>query len=292
MLPNNIRTPHSDQYSLGMRNSIGDWNTQVTLSYVESFDGIVGRFANRYADGAYFQNGSPWGAQGVPGVGSLILFDNGAKDRLLQLGLGAQRPYTKQSGWSATIAYTLSYSDQNNVAGGSNPYAINSNQYLFDLPYAYQYPFLRGTATPVHRVVATYSRDLFWGIQSAAKVELATSNNATTILGCQEVCNAQGGTTLFVSRQPRDFLGYKEVDLQFTKNADFWRSVSGYVRVDLLNIFNFHNYDPAAVSFNTNAATGQPLPIGQQLQVRPDYNRTGPIVGVPFTVKLSTGLRF
>ncbi|MDR6129028.1 outer membrane receptor protein involved in Fe transport [Sphingomonas sp. SORGH_AS802] len=292
MLPNNIRTPHSDQYSLGMRNSIGDWNTQVTLSYVESFDGIVGRFANRYADGAYFQNGSPWGAQGVPGVGSLILFDNGAKDRLLQLGLGAQRPYTKQSGWSATIAYTLSYSDQNNVAGGSNPYAINSNQYLFDLPYAYQYPFLRGTATPVHRVVATYSRDLFWGIQSAAKVELATANNATTILGCQEVCNVQGGTTLFVSRQPKDFLGYKEVDLQFTKNVDFWRSVSGYVRVDLLNIFNFHNYDPAAVSFNTNAANGQPLPIGQQLQVRPDYNRTGPIVGVPFTVKLSTGLRF
>jgi len=292
VLPNNIRTPHSDQFSLGMRNTLGDWNTQVTLSYVESFDGIVGRFGARYANGAYFQNGSPWGAQGVPGVGGLILFDNGARDRLLQLGVGAQKPYTKDSGWSATFSYTLSFSDQNNLAGGANPYQVNNNQYLFDLPYASQYPFVRGTAAPVHRVVVTYTRDLFWGIQAASKVELATANYATTIVGCPSVCNAQGGSALFLSRKPDEFLGFKQIDVQLTKNIDFWRSLSGYVRADFLNIFNFHNYDPNAVSYPAATSSDPNIALGQSLRAVPQYNRGGPIFGVPFTVKISTGLRF
>jgi outer membrane receptor for ferrienterochelin and colicin len=281
LLQNNIRTPHSDQFSLGMRNQIGDWNTQVTLSYIASYDGIVGRFGNRYANGAYFQNGSQWGAQGVPNAGALILFDNAAKDRLLQLGIGAQRPYTKASGWSATISYTLSFADQNNLAGGSNPYAINSNQYLFDLPYPSQYPFIRGTAAPMHRVVATYTRDIFWGISTAAKVELATPQYAAAIFGCPNVCNVQGGSTVFVSKRPNEFLGYKNVDIQLTKDVDFFGSAGGYVRADFLNIFNFHNYDPAAVGYPKGTPNSTP-----------QYDRGGPIVGVPFTIRLTGGLRF
>ena len=286
LLHNNIRTPHSDQFSLGMRNKIGDWNTQVTLSYIASYDGIVGRLGNRYANGAYFQNGIQWGAQGVPGAGSLILFDNGAKDRLLQLGVAAQKAYTHDSHWSATISYTLSFADQNNLAGGSNPYAINSNQYLFDLPYASQYPFVRATAVPVHRVVATYTRDLFWGISAAAKLTLSTPNYATTIFGCSSACNPQGGSTLFASRQPDGFIGYKDIDLQISKDVTFYRSIGGFVRADLLNLFNFKNYDPGAVFYDTSLAGG-----GTNYQVNPQYNRAT-YTGLPFTVKFSAGLRF
>ena len=284
LLHNNIRTPHSDQFSLGMRNKVGDWNTQVSVSYIESFDGIVGRLGNRYSNGAYFQNGVQWGASGVPGAGALILFDNGAKDRLLQVGVGAQKPYTQGSHWSATISYTLSFADQNNLAGGGNPYAINNNQYLFDLPYSSQYPFIRGTAVPEHRVVATYTRDLFWGISGATKVTLATPNYAAVIFGCDGVCNAQGGQTLYASRRPNGFIGYKDIDLQLSKDVGF-RFLHGYVRADILNLFNFKNYDPAAVTFPNNAnGTVNFLST-------PIYNRSTS-TGLPFTVKFSGGLRF
>ena len=294
LLHNNIRTPHSDQFSLGMRNKIGDWNTQATLSYIESFDGIVGRLGNRYSDGAYFQNGIPWGASGVPGAGSLILFDNGAKDRLLQVGLAAQKAYTRESHWSATVSYTLSFADQNNLAGGSNPYQINSNQYLFDLPYASLYPFVRATAVPQHRVVATYTRDLFWGISAAAKVTLSTPQYATTIFGCAQACNTYGGEALFASRRPNGFLGYKDVDLQISKDLTFYKSVGGFVRADLLNLFNFKNYDPNAVFYDSSlpaGATGA-APYGNiNLNARPQYNRST-YTGLPFTVKFSAGLHF
>lgn len=287
LLHNNLKTPHSDQFSLGMRNQLGEWNTQATVSYIESYDGIVGRLGNRYSDGAYFHNGSQWGGQGVPGVGGLILWDNAAEDHLLQFSLGAQRAYTKASGWSATISYTYSASDQNNLAGGSNPYQINNNQYLFDLPYPSDYPFVDGTATPTHRLVGTYSRDIFWGVTFATKVELATPPHATGIFGCPNVCNAQGGSTTFVSRAPDGFLGYKDVDFQLSKDLNFFGALSGYVRLDLLNAFNWHNYDPGSILYpsgpNNQAANAGTVPI---------YNKEGAIVGVPRTLKISAGLRF
>jgi len=282
LLHNNIKTPYSDQFSLGMRNKIGEWNTQVTASFVESFDNIVGRLGNRYANGAYFQNGSQWGGQGVPGVGGLILWDNGTKDRLWQIGIGAQKPYTKTSGWSATFSYTFSAGKQNNLAGGSNPYQINNNQYLFDLPYASNYPFITATAVPRHRVVATYTHDLFWGISGATKLELATPSAAAWIFGClngQQVCNEFGGGTRYGASRPHKTLGYKNVDLQLSKDITFVHSLSGYVRVDVLNVFNWHNYDPLAISVNGDT-------------LRATYNKEGNIIGTPFTVKLSGGLRF
>ena len=293
LLNNNLKTPHSDQFSLGIRNRIGDWNTQVTVSYVESYDGIVGHWGGRYANGAIYDPacGCQWGSQGVPGIGSLILWDNGAKDKDFQLSLAAQKPYTKESHWGATVAYTFTAAAQNNVAGGSNPYQVNNNQYLFDLPNPSVYGFYRASAVPRSRLVVTYNRDLFWGISSAAKLVLATPQSSFNIYGCVtgSVCNQYGGGTLaIVSKTPNNLLGYKDLDVQFTKNFSLPHQADAYVRVDILNVFNWHNYDPGATQF--------PIPAGataaQLLSIKPIYNTTGPIIGTPLQLKLSAGLKF
>jgi hypothetical protein len=283
LLNNHLKTPHSDQFSLGIRNRLGDWNTQLTASYVASYDGLVGRFGNRYENGAYYLNGAQWnGSEGVPGIGTLILWDNAEKDRLFQIGLGAQKPYTKTSGWSATFAYTFSAGAQNNLAGSTNPYSIGNNQYIFDIPYPTDVPMLRATAVPRHRVVATYTRDLPWDMSMAAKVEVATPTSAAGIFGCPNgfPCGSYQGSVLYVSRPPNKTIGYKDVDLQLTKDFNFFRSASAYVRVDLLNVFNWANYDPgSAVDFPGYNAI-------------PTYRKGGAIVGVPRTIKLSAGFKF
>jgi hypothetical protein len=279
LLNNKLKTPYSDQFTLGMRNRIGDWNTQASVSLIKSYDSIIGRFGNRYANGAYFQNGSQWGAQGIPNVGTAILWDNGGKDRLFQIGLGAQKPYTVQSGWSATISYTFSAAKQNNVAGGSNPYSIANNQYLFDLPYPSDYPMIRATAVPRHRLVATYSRDIFWGISMASKLELATPPAAARIYCCTATFNQWGNPLLFLSKAPDKFIGYKDLDLQFTKNFSIVRLADAYVRVDILNVFNWKNYDPGALYYIDGPET------------RPLYDKNT-FTGVPLTVKLTAGIRF
>ena len=163
---NNIKTPYSDQFSLGIRNRIGDWNAQATVSYVASYNGIYGHWGARYQNGQFYQNGAQWGAQGVPGVGSLILWDNGFKDHDLQFGLGAQKPYTKASGWSATVAYTFSAAKQNNAYA----YGAAGNMYLFDFPVAADYPTVTSSAVPRHRLVVTGTLDLPWDMQVGGKV--------------------------------------------------------------------------------------------------------------------------
>jgi hypothetical protein len=293
MINNNIKTPYSDQFSLGIRNRLGDWNTQATVAYIASYNGIYGHWGARYTNGQYYdQGGSQWGAQGVPGIGSLILWDNGFKDRNLQVSLGAQKPYTKPSGWSATVAYTFSAAKQNNSYG----YGPGGNNYLFDYPRAEDYTFLRSSAVPRHRLVLTGTYDLPWDMQVAGKLTLATpqtyygapSGCGPGVAGCTQNSSGNwvnqfgGGFAYWAAFTPHQLLGYKDLDIQLTKNFNFFHRVSAYGRVDVINVFNWHNYSDVRIDTVGNF----------RVPTAAHYNRNGPIVGAPFTIRLSAGVRF
>jgi outer membrane receptor protein involved in Fe transport len=282
MLNNRLKSPYSDQFSIGFRSRLGDWNTTVTLADIKSYNTILGHWGGRYANGQIYQGGQQWGAQGVPGIGSLILWDNGGRDKDLQLGIAASKPYTVESGWSTTIAYTFSDAYQTNSSGNPADYNVNYNQYLFDYPYPNLYPFVPSNAIPKHRLVATYSHDAPWGLVFAAKLTLETPIPVGGAAGCpngQATCTPYGGSTLEVSGKPRDFLGYRDVDVQVTKNIKLPLGMSAYVRLDILNALNIHNFDSSAAVWNQSSKP-------------PVYDTAGPIIGVPFTVKLTAGYKF
>jgi outer membrane receptor protein involved in Fe transport len=275
---NNLKNPYSDQFSLGIRNRLGDWNTTVAVSKINSYNVIIGHLGNRYANGAYYQNGTQWGAAGVPGFQNLVLWDNSAKDRNLQVGLTLEKPYTKESGWGATFAYTFSDATQN------NPYSYASgNEYAFDLPFPKNYPFLPSSAVARHRLVTTGSMDGPWGSVLGAKVILATPMPIAGVEGCPTASACNGYNAYPVVGNVRDFLGQSEVDVQATKNFVVWDGISAYVRMDILNLFNTNYYDPSAAIFS---------PTGGKTYPPPQYNTTGPILGVPITLKLTAGLKW
>jgi outer membrane receptor protein involved in Fe transport len=278
MLNNNLKTPYSDQFSVGFRSKLGDWNTTVTLSDVKSYDTILGHWGGRYNNGQFFQNGNQWGGQGVPGVGSLILWDNGGNDEDLQLGVQLVKPYTRESGWSMTIAYTYSDAFQNNSSGDEAGYNAGYNQYLFDLPYPADYKMLPSVAVPKHRLVVTYSHDLPWNFVVAGKVTLATPQPIDGAYCCVAGYNQYGGSVVESSGQPSETLGYRDLDLQVTKNFDISHDISAYVRADVLNVFNYSNFDPTAYIW---PQTGTP-----------QFNTSGPIVGFPRTLKIYGGVKW
>ena len=178
---NNLKNPYSDQFSIGIRNRVGDWNTSAALAQINSYNVIVGHLGNRYANGAYYENGTQWGAQGVPGLGGLILWDNAAKDKNLELLLSAEKPYTEESGWGTTISYTYSDATQN------NPYSYESNNaYSFDLPFPSDYPMLPSSAVARHRLVVTGSTSGPWGLLFGAKLTLATPMPIAGVEGCAD----------------------------------------------------------------------------------------------------------
>ena len=281
LVNNDIKNPYSDQFTLGIRNRLGDWDTSLAIAQINSYNGIIGHLGNRYANGAYYFNGSQWSAAGVPNTGAvsnLVLWDNAANDRNTEVLLAADKPYTPESHWGATIAYTYTHATQN------NPYSYESNnEYEFDLPFPSLYPYLPSSAVARHRLVLTGSVDGSWGMLYAMKVTLATPTPIAAVEGCPNASQCGGYNAYPVVGYVRDTLQEREVDVEATKNIDLPHDLSAYVRLDILNVFNTPYYDPGAVIFN---------PVGGTKYAPPIYNTAGPILGVPLTLKLTAGMKW
>jgi outer membrane receptor protein involved in Fe transport len=282
LLNNNLKAPYSDQFSIGMRNKVGDWNTSATVARIVSKDGFVFTLGNRYPNGAFFMNGGqPWG-NGVPGFGSLIIGSNGVETRSNQLLLSADKPYTKESHWGATFAYTYTDATQNRD--------INEH-YSFDEETIHQYPFIDSNAAPKHRFVATGSIDGGWGMVYSGKLTLATPTPLNTFScytdgsvlfptgsHCTPSAVTPGGQSVGFGGKA---LGYRDIDFQATKDFDLSRGMTLYVRFDVLNVFNFKNYTDVNL-FGNSVLTN----------VSGVYNRTGNITGTPREFKITAGFRF
>ena len=288
LLNNNLKIPYSDQASFGMSNRIGDWQTDVTFTHITYHDGFAFILGNRYPNGDFFQNhGQPWG-DGVPGFGSLILGQNGIENRNNEILVSAQKPYTRASGWGATVAYTFTSAQQNR----------NVNEhYSFDYASIHNYPFITSNAAPKHRIVATGTFSAPWGIVLGAKLTLATptpiNTNACYFPNSQypngvtfpngSYCHAAAATPPGQGR----FLvggkiwGFRDVDFQATKNFDLGRGITLYGRFDLINAFNFHNL----TDYSLSTAGG---PGGETAT----YNPNGNITYYPRTIKFEIGARF
>ena len=76
--------------------------------------------------------------------------------------------------------------------------------------------------------------------------------------------------------------GYRDLDLQATKNFKIYGNVSGYVRIDLINVFNFRN----TVGYITNYGSGGVY------NPQVSYNPTGDITGYTRTLRATAGISF
>ncbi|MGH8040566.1 MAG: TonB-dependent receptor [Rudaea sp.] len=275
---NNLKVPYSDQFSIGMRNSIGDWNTSATVARINSHDGFVFTLGNRYPNGAFWQTGSqPWGDP-IPGFGALILGSNGIETRNTQLLLSAEKPYTKESRWGVSIAYTYTHATQNRDI---------TQHYSFDQATIGDYPFITSNAAPKHRLVVAGTIDGPWDIAFGGKLTLATpvpNNGFISYSYPQTAPNGANDLPVAGIPQGERFLfggpifGYRSIDLQATKNFDLTRGMSWYLRFDVLNALNYKNL------VDVNSTYPSYFPIS--------YISTGNITGFPRTLKLSIGFKW
>lgn len=283
LINNDLKTPYSDQFSLGITSQLGEWTTDATVTRIASHDGFSFVLGNRYPNGNFYDNpticdpnanpndrSQAWGC-GIPGseYNALILGRNGIETRSNQLLLSAQKPYSKASGWGVSFAYTFTDAEQNRD--------INEN-YSFDYPDLSYWPTLTSNSVPRQRFVATASMDGFWGITFGGKLVLSTPEYTYSgVCGPRPIdpnlaeCPPRAGN-------PDNTIGYKSLDLQATKEVELG-GVQLYGRLDLLNAFNWENFD----GYITQTQNGS-------LDVR--YNNTGNITGVPRTLKFEVGMRF
>jgi outer membrane receptor protein involved in Fe transport len=273
LINNNLKAPYSDQFSIGMRNKVGDWNTSATLARILSKDGFVFTLGNRYPNGAFWMNGGqPWG-NGVPGFGALILGSSGIETKTTEVLLGADKPYTEASHWGATIAYTFTDATQNRSI---------TEHYSFDEETIKQYPFITSNAASRHRLVATGTVSGPWGTLVSAKLTLATPIPVDDIanFGLHYPTGSNGTP---IAGTPKETFGYRQLDLQLTKDFALPLNQTIYVRVDMLNVFNYYNFSDTINNWGNNGVPN-PNPV--------TYNPTGNITGVPRTFRVTAGYKF
>jgi outer membrane receptor protein involved in Fe transport len=274
MINNNLKVPYSDQFSIGIRNTLGEWNTSAAIARVISKNGFVFTLGNRYPNGAFFQNGgNQFGADPVPGFGNLIIGNSGVETKATQVLLSAEKPFTAESHWGATFAYTYTDASQNRDI---------TQVYAFDEATIGQYPYINSNAAPRHRIVGTGSFGAPWGFIFAAKLTLATPTPVDDV-ACFGATYPNGSTCNPISATPKNFFGYRTLDLQVTKNFQISHFGLVYVRLDGLNVFNWYNYASTNNNWGTNGVPNS-NPV--------TYNYTGNINGVPRTLKLMAGAKF
>ncbi|AKJ29884.1 TonB-dependent receptor [Caldimonas brevitalea] len=257
LINNKLKLPFSDQFSLGLRQVVGNWNTDVGLSHVRSKNGFAFLLGNRRPDGSFFAPGTTWGppfGNGVPGYGSLILGTSGLETRTNSLFLQAQKPYTPTSGWGVTLAYTYANAKENRQFG---------EHYSLDYPSLADYGWKQSSAVPKHRLVVAALQDLPWGLEGSLRLSYA-SGRPQYYTDC-----TAGANQCSIEQFKRG--SQRQVDVALGKAFRVGAGARVRVRADVLNLFNRRNYK----DYKTDGAEfGSP---------------TGTLEGPPRTVKLSLG---
>ncbi|WP_407351335.1 TonB-dependent receptor domain-containing protein [Luteimonas sp. R10] len=286
LMNNDLKTPYSDQFSLGMRNTVTlgeiDWNTSVTLSHIRGKDGIYFRLGNRRPDGSFHEYedlGQTRGGQPdnipPPGYGNLLLGENGFETRLNSLLLSIDKPYSDASPWSVNLAYT--YSDAKENRGN----ASEGETFLFDTPFVTD-RFYRSTGVPRHRLVLSGIYSPGWDVTLSSKLILAsyTPKQATNCLE-SPLPPEPNYRCFYDPYTPKGTIGFKQFDLAAEKRWNTGTDIGFKVRADLINVFNWRNWN----QFDGRRGLG---PDGR-LPENPDFaERNGNEIFVPTrTFKLS-----
>lgn len=255
LMKNDLETPYSDQFSLGLRAQAGDWLTSATLAYIHSQEGFVFSLGNRFPNGNFFDNRAicnpnltpeiqqPWECR-PPGFGALILGDNGIETKTTQLLLSAEKPYTEESGWGVTAAYTYSHAKGNR--GGDEHYS-------FDAETINDYPFIDLKAVSRHRLVMTGIYDLPMGFTLSAKATLATPPPINAVVGWWEYGAPQSPPRIIAIDAPGTF-GTKQLDLSLAKNFDMSETMALQLRADLINALNNENISSYRTTWGSGGA--------------------------------------
>lgn len=227
LIKNDLKVPYTDQMSIGVRQAVLDWNMEAAIAQVNAKDQFQWFSGNRDPNGGwggavYFD--PYWG--GAPNGQQLIMGDFGGESRTRSLMLKAEKPYTKASGWSATVAYTLS-----DAKTKHNDWNDDNFDWTLGKPNR---AWHTSRLIDRHRLVAAGMLDnlLPWGATLSGKYTFG-SGLPRRVVDC-----VSGPSCVLVEGDSRNF---HQIDVGVSKR---FSAGPGFfaVRADLLNLLNSYNY--------------------------------------------------
>lgn len=233
MIRNDYKAPYSDQFAVGLRQALGEWNGEVGATYSHAKNQFNWFAGDRDPNGGFGNRAGSidpnWGA-GPQGYGMLILGDFISQTKTSTVFLRADKPYTRASGWQAGVTYT--YSDGKTT---NRDWTDDIFNWGYGKPGAVG-GFYPSKLVEKHRLVASGLTDrlLPWNMTLSGKVTLG-SGLPYRITSCPQswdACRSFYG----------DPSGTRQVDMAVSKGF----KVPGgelALRMDVINLFNTVNWN-------------------------------------------------
>jgi hypothetical protein len=229
LIKNDHEMPYTDQYSLGLRQAAGLWNLEVAATRSHAKNQFNWFHGNRDPNGGFGNQSSIdplWG--GPNGYGSVVLGDFISQAKTDSIYFKADKPYTTESGWAVSFAYTYSDAKTTNRQWNND---------IFNWTYgkAGADGFNPSLDVDKHRLVATALTDKLipWGVLLSGKLTYGSGR-------IRQVTDCSAGFSRCVYRVG-DKNDFKQFDLGLAK--EFSLPVGRFtVRLDVLNLLNSVNY--------------------------------------------------
>jgi outer membrane receptor protein involved in Fe transport len=223
LLNNNTKPPYSNQWNLGIRQSIGKWVGSLSYNGVRGYHGFTW----------LSQSGICCKAP-VPGYGNLIISDPRGKDYWYSAGfLTIDRPYS--NGWGVHLAYTHAKAEQ-----------TGNDLFSLDFPSAAAYGRHAVPGSEKDRIVANGTFGLPWDVRFATTISLG-SGAAFNVLDFSQGFDlpARERTHPFLnSIYPDKTWGFADrtVDFRLEKDIRVGHDFSVGLIGEVFNAFNWASY--------------------------------------------------
>ena len=229
LVPNNLKPPKSDQWSIGVRHSFASFNGSVSYNGSRGFNGYSNEWANLTYNPA---TNDCCLAHNVPAYRNVLVGNNDVHTWYNAMFATLDRPYQKNAlsnwGWGAGIAYTLSKSEQEGNDLFSFPMVrIGANK---------RHPTGNDQR---HQIVGNFVTDLpfAWGLQFSGFATLGSGLPYQVVKFVRTADNGQLQTFVGQNRSPWQ----KEVDVRLRKDFLSYHGNSIGVTASVFNAFNNHN---------------------------------------------------
>ncbi len=257
LVANDMRPPRSDQWTLGVRQQLGQWQSSLSYAGVRGYNGMSWFFGD-------LPPGSPFADRfgnnvRVPGFARVFITSPTRRQYYDAIYLTLDRPYTSGSRWGVNIAYTYAEAEQTGtdnpgegVAFGAFDYATPEDLYKFP-----------GTNDERHRIVATGTVGLPANFRFSSFLTLGSGTPFTLFDNSVAPFRVRWNE----GRPPKeDFLGtewvYASLDLRLDWEVDIADAVTLGLIGEVFNVTNFDNNSSFVNSIPrlpaTNPRLGQP----------------------------------
>jgi len=232
VIPNDLKTPYTDQFSIGVRQRLGIFRTSLTFNHTIGKDQIgYGRLSRGPEIGS---NGFFTEIPLINGYGFVEAAFNTRATKYDAIFLSVDKPYTKATGWGVGLAYT-----------GVLRSKERGREFNYDYPNIGDQPFVPSAGNEKHRAVLNGIVDLPFDFRlsglatygSGLPFFVIDANRAPPPVGFQPGTIRLG----YFEELPHFF----QVDLRLQKIFRMWGDKELSISAEVFNLFNRANFGSA-----------------------------------------------